>query len=313
MLSKLSKYSYNLYHNISSITSTIPVVQSLNINTLRPTNSSIKFDNTIITYKHKNFIDLTLALFILKICNYPIIVNNSEWLIKLSRKYIGDKITLYILQYTIFKHFCAGIDEASTSKIIEKLQKLGVGSILDYAAEADISSINNNLIENEENACDMNTDFILHSIDTAHKSISKQDHFAAMKVTAIARTSLLEKYSSVQDSIKKLFKIFDLNNDGKITKAEFDQVCDKMNSDIKNLFSIIDTKNVGYIDISAWETYFDLHPWYFNYFCIFFILVLWVLIHFLEFHSKIHQLHCLFHLMLKSIVIWRLLNLDLKS
>jgi proline dehydrogenase len=39
---------------------------------------------------------------------------------------------------TFFGHFCAGEDECSIRPKVESLRACGVGSILDYAAEADV-------------------------------------------------------------------------------------------------------------------------------------------------------------------------------
>ena len=42
-----------------------------------------------------------------------------------------------ILKYTFFGHFCAGEDEKRIQPAIRALEKAGIGSILDYAAEND--------------------------------------------------------------------------------------------------------------------------------------------------------------------------------
>ena len=49
-------------------------------------------------------------------------------------------MTNSLLKSTFFAHFCAGEDEERIAPRIKALQSAGVGSILDYAAEADLSA-----------------------------------------------------------------------------------------------------------------------------------------------------------------------------
>jgi proline dehydrogenase len=48
------------------------------------------------------------------------------------------------MEATFFGHFCAGEDEHNIRPTVDYLQRNGVGSILDYAAEADIDDDNAN-------------------------------------------------------------------------------------------------------------------------------------------------------------------------
>ena len=44
-----------------------------------------------------------------------------------------------LVNETFFKHFCAGQDRDEVKPLMDSLKKLGVGGILDYAAEEDVS------------------------------------------------------------------------------------------------------------------------------------------------------------------------------
>jgi proline dehydrogenase len=59
---------------------------------------------------------------------------------ELSEKVLGKSITNSILKASFFGHFCAGEDAVSIQPTVKRLQEYGVGSILDYAAEADVAS-----------------------------------------------------------------------------------------------------------------------------------------------------------------------------
>ena len=65
-------------------------------------------------------------------------VNNSEQLLHLSKKVIGETATHAIVNQSLFAHFCAGENEQDIQPVLRKLEAAGVGTILDYAAEKDI-------------------------------------------------------------------------------------------------------------------------------------------------------------------------------
>ncbi|CAM9746777.1 unnamed protein product, partial [Discosporangium mesarthrocarpum] len=48
---------------------------------------------------------------------------------------VGRRLTDGLLGRTFFAHFCAGETEAEVGQRARALQRLGVGGILDYAAE----------------------------------------------------------------------------------------------------------------------------------------------------------------------------------
>lgn len=55
-----------------------------------------------------------------------------------TEKVLGTTLTYKVLvKHTIFNYFCAGENDDELKKTIAFLEKLKVGSILDYAAEAD--------------------------------------------------------------------------------------------------------------------------------------------------------------------------------
>lgn len=54
-----------------------------------------------------------------------------------TEKVIGSTLTYKVLvKHTIFNYFCAGENDEELKKMIKFLEKLNVGSLLDYAAEA---------------------------------------------------------------------------------------------------------------------------------------------------------------------------------
>ena len=51
---------------------------------------------------------------------------------------IGEKMTNFVLGKTFFAHFCAGETAEQVGRRAGELQKVGIGGILDYAAEVDL-------------------------------------------------------------------------------------------------------------------------------------------------------------------------------
>lgn len=146
------------------------------------------------------------------------LVSNSRRLLELSRRVVGDSITDWLLQQTFFGHFCAGTSSETIRPVIIRLQKNGVGSILDYAAEADVAQPRKLEVSRDqlqartydyqgEDECDANTDVTLHAIRTAAelRQLTGAPGFAAVKVTAIGKPELLQHVSQVLGENKSLF------------------------------------------------------------------------------------------------------------
>jgi hypothetical protein len=84
--------------------------------------------------------ELLRAAFVFWVAGIPPVVRNSRRLVNLSYRVLGSSITEAVLRATFFGHFCGGSDLASVAPTVQKLEKLGVGSILDYAAEKDVQT-----------------------------------------------------------------------------------------------------------------------------------------------------------------------------
>jgi len=65
-------------------------------------------------------------------------VDNCEKLMNLSKSVFGQTLTYAIVKRTFFAHFCAGETEAEIKPVMERLHNIGIGGILDYAAESDV-------------------------------------------------------------------------------------------------------------------------------------------------------------------------------
>ena len=164
-------------------------------------------------------------------------VKHSDSLIKLSHKIIGKDFTNLVLKHTFFSHFCAGEDQASIKPKIQQLNADGVGSILDYAAEADLEEFEDQdariqeLVSNstakvriydyrDEELCDKRMETFMECIKAA-ASVREKEHmpgFAAIKLTALGNPELLKQASRTILEIRGLFERLDTDGTGYIPR-----------------------------------------------------------------------------------------------
>lgn len=144
---------------------------------------NISFDDTKIAFEYKTNKELKKASFLFSSMS-------KSWLVKLGTKltpwFIKAKLPINgLIRRTIFSQFVGGESLPETKKVIEKLAKFNVQVILDYGVEGK---------EGEENF-DHATDEFIKVIEYA----ATQPHvpFISIKLTGLARFSLLEKLDSI--------------------------------------------------------------------------------------------------------------------
>lgn len=127
----------------------------------------------------------------------------------------------------------AGEDGDSIQPTIQRLHAHGIGSILDYAAEDDVTVdgptrsrtqphdtvVARTYLYEDEAVCDRHTQVFAAAIDAAARAPGVG--FAAIKVTALGPPRLLERISTQLVAMRNLFMEFDLNHDGRIGIDEF--------------------------------------------------------------------------------------------
>ncbi|XP_035691457.1 proline dehydrogenase 1, mitochondrial-like isoform X4 [Branchiostoma floridae] len=100
---------------------------------------SLNFDDALEAYKSKTTGEILRALLVFKLCSFDIIVRNNNQLMKLSRRILGKRLFKSCMKGTFYGHFVAGEDQESIKPLIKRMEKFGVGSILDYSVEEDLS------------------------------------------------------------------------------------------------------------------------------------------------------------------------------
>ncbi|MEO6540923.1 MAG: proline dehydrogenase family protein [Ferruginibacter sp.] len=148
--------------------------------------TKISFDNTECAFAAKSNGELKKANFLFNIMGKP-------WLVKAALKMTPLAIQWHIpftktmIRQTIFKQFVGGETLEQTAKVADKLEAYKVQVILDYGVEGKEGE------ENFEHACDEFKKVINYAATQANIP------FMSVKVTGLARFSLLEKIDGLMN------------------------------------------------------------------------------------------------------------------
>ncbi|XP_074545775.1 proline dehydrogenase 1, mitochondrial [Halichoeres trimaculatus] len=99
----------------------------------------VDFDNTQEAYKSKGNIELLRSLLVFKLCTIDVLVEKNKELMDLSRKVLGQWMFEQMMKMTFYGQFVAGEDHNSIKPLIQKNQAFGVGAVLDYSVEEDLT------------------------------------------------------------------------------------------------------------------------------------------------------------------------------
>ncbi|XP_067339812.1 proline dehydrogenase 1, mitochondrial isoform X2 [Channa argus] len=99
----------------------------------------IDFENTQDVYKSKGNIELLRSLLVFKLCTIDVLVDKNKELMELSKKLLGQWIFEKLMKMTFYGQFVAGEDHNSIKPLIEKNRAFGVGAVLDYSVEEDLT------------------------------------------------------------------------------------------------------------------------------------------------------------------------------
>jgi len=205
--------------------------------------------------------ELLRGAMVLTACTQPWLVRRAEPLISLADHILGRTATEKLLRHTIFGHFCAGETEKDIAPKLQALQRLGVGGILDYAAEADLdhdqpapTDVNQPSRVYpflDEDVCDGNKRIFLSAVDAVHATTP--EGFAAVKVTALGDPALLERVSTAILQLRVFFHTLDKSGRGVLSRDDFlsgwRDAFDMTDAETSEYFDRIDLDIDGEVDI----------------------------------------------------------------
>ncbi|MED6233197.1 hypothetical protein ATANTOWER_008236 [Ataeniobius toweri] len=115
------------------------ITQTKNAKDVRLNRIHVDFDNTEEAYKSKNNIELLRSLLVFNLCAIDILVEKNKELMELSKKLLGQRMFEKLMKMTFYGQFVAGEDHNSIKPLIHKNQAFGVGAVLDYSVEEDLT------------------------------------------------------------------------------------------------------------------------------------------------------------------------------
>ncbi|XP_029296672.1 proline dehydrogenase 1, mitochondrial isoform X2 [Cottoperca gobio] len=125
---------------------------------------SVDFDQSRGAYKSKDSLELLRSLVVFKLCSYDFLVDKNKEIMDLGKKILGQRAFDQFMKMTFYGQFVAGEDHMAIRPLIQKNQAFGVGSVLDYSVEEDISQ--EEAEQKEMNSC----------LSAAEKQILAEDH-----------------------------------------------------------------------------------------------------------------------------------------
>nr|XP_058940601.1 proline dehydrogenase 1, mitochondrial-like [Pocillopora verrucosa] len=230
-------------HSVAEVSRTATISPERDHTSTSPdkTVSGLSFNDGKNAFRSKTTWEIVRALAIFRLCTFDILVNKNKELLQFGQKILGKHLFRKLMKASFYGHFVAGEDQEAIKPAIYNLEKFGVGAILDYSVEEDLSenetkshmgqntedsvdpsdehdkykpheefadrrkgvySARTYFYEGEEE-CEKRVDTFLKCIDAA-ESASK-DGFAAIKVTALGRPQILMRISEILNQTQYFF------------------------------------------------------------------------------------------------------------
>uniref|UniRef100_A0A4W6CT03 Proline dehydrogenase n=1 Tax=Lates calcarifer TaxID=8187 RepID=A0A4W6CT03_LATCA len=239
----------------------------------------IDFDNTQEAYKSKGNIELLRSLLVFKLCTIDLLVDKNKELMDLSKKLLGQWMFEKLMKMTFYGQFVAGEDHNSIKPLIQKNQAFGVGAVLDYSVEEDLTQEEahrqfgdrrggvisaRTYFYADEAKCDNQMETFINCIKASGGASS--DGFSAIKMTALGRPQFLLQFSEVLVKWRQFFN-FLAAQQGKSQmmvleqKLELEQLKESLTKlgvgdkdDIENWFTGEKLGLSGTIDLLDWNS-----------------------------------------------------------
>uniref|UniRef100_A0A2I3HGK9 Proline dehydrogenase n=1 Tax=Nomascus leucogenys TaxID=61853 RepID=A0A2I3HGK9_NOMLE len=181
---------------------------------VRPPVPAVDFGNAQEAYRSRRTWELARSLLVLRLCAWPALLERHEQLLYVSRKLLGQRLFNKLMKMTFYGHFVAGEDQESIQPLLQRNRAFGVGAILDYGVEEDLScpvsagrdkqyqahrafgDRRNGVISARtyfyanEAKCDSHMETFLRCIEASGGAVS-DDGFIAIKLTALGRPQFL--------------------------------------------------------------------------------------------------------------------------
>uniref|UniRef100_A0A8C4HY33 Proline dehydrogenase n=1 Tax=Dicentrarchus labrax TaxID=13489 RepID=A0A8C4HY33_DICLA len=239
----------------------------------------VDFDNTQEAYRSKGNIELLRSLLVFKLCTIDVLVEKNKELMELTKKLFGQWMFEKMMKMTFYGQFVAGEDHNSIKPLIQKNQAFGVGAVLDYSVEEDLTQEEahrqfgdrrggvisaRTYFYADESKCDNQMETFINCIKASGGASA--DGFSAIKMTALGRPQFLLQFSEVLVKWRRFFN-FLAAQQGKSEmmvleqKLELEQLKESLTKmgvgakdDIENWFTGEKLGFSGTIDLLDWNS-----------------------------------------------------------
>ncbi|CAJ1366335.1 unnamed protein product [Effrenium voratum] len=246
-----------------------------------------EFTDATAAFESKNRWELFRAWCIFQTCAIGPIVRHCDTLYEYSVKILGARLTHFLLKKTFFEHFCAGVNSEDIRPRMIELQKLGVGGILDYAAEAKDGELPvTEKPEDEEETvgaplssrtydyegealCDARAQIFRTAVRAVKDATP--DGFAAIKLSGLGNPALLERMSMCLAEVTRLYArlakedisptdpFYMIDRSFRIDfetfkKGWLNMFEGKSEDELKAMFDAMDRDGDGYISYLEWSS-----------------------------------------------------------
>nr|XP_060641329.1 proline dehydrogenase 1, mitochondrial [Anolis sagrei ordinatus] len=210
----------------------------------RPPPPPVDFEDAQEAFRSKSSAELARGLLVLGLCSFGPLVENANQLMQLSQKILGRDLFEKLMKMTFYGQFVAGEDQEAIRPLIQHNRSFGVGSVLDYSVEEDLTtkeaeekeldsctsafeketgkqrekrySVHRKFGDRRDGVISARTYFYADEakcdrhMDTFLKCIeasggSSEDGFSAIKLTALGRPQFLLQFSEVLVKWRRFF------------------------------------------------------------------------------------------------------------
>uniref|UniRef100_A0A8C8RA95 Proline dehydrogenase n=1 Tax=Pelusios castaneus TaxID=367368 RepID=A0A8C8RA95_9SAUR len=105
-----------------------------------PPPPAVHFGDPRAAFSSKSSAELLRGLVVLGLCALEPLVERNQQLMTLSRKLLGQQLFETLMKMTFYGHFVAGEDQEAIKPLIQRNRAFGVGSVLDYSVEEDLTT-----------------------------------------------------------------------------------------------------------------------------------------------------------------------------
>ncbi|KAJ2570234.1 proline dehydrogenase [Coemansia sp. RSA 1813] len=198
--------------------------------------------------------------FVYRACGNTALVRVAPAILKVFERLHLSWLSNAVIRRTFFAWFCAGEKEREIVHTMRQLKESGIGSILDYSSEADISEDGDAASASARAQANVKADALAKEyFHGMHMASQVPRAFAAIKITGLADPEVLYRLSMPYRPLRAAFEAADHDKDGRVDFTQFkDVVLPAMPGGSRvaspsGIFSMVDANNndglVDWVDI----------------------------------------------------------------